>query len=283
MVGIGASTDSNELVILGHGITVPERFELVEGVFVDPSVPGLNVEDAAAGSRHFADYAAAIQGHEMATFALRVERQTADEELARRGWNALWLFHLLSLACRSPCVSLYSVSDGPKPLFGAANRNPFVRPVELIHPATPDQLGWAKRHYEAFNELTAISEFSSAMRCYGNAHQLPDMEVRIMLLWAGIEGLLSVDAELNRRLAQYAALMLDGTPAEKAAYFDEVRKAYAIRSRAVHGGKAKPAKLEVGYASAASILVRLLARCVELGRVPTPSELDHLAVSSTLR
>ncbi|GAA3725369.1 hypothetical protein GCM10022268_36580 [Sphingomonas cynarae] len=99
-----------------------------------------------------------------------------------------------------------------------------------------------------------------------------------MLLWSGIEGLLSVDAELSRRLALYAALIIDGWPEEKVRYFDQVKNAYGIRSRAVHGGKTKLEKLVEGYHMASRILADLLARCVELGRVPTPTELDHLAV-----
>jgi hypothetical protein len=120
------------------------------------------------------------------------------------------------------------------------------------------------------------------MRCFGNAHYLPDIDVRIMLLWAGIEGLLSVDAELSRRLAMYAALMIDATPDEKAEFFEEVKRAYSVRSQVVHGSKLKTDKLLRGYKSAARILIELLARCAELGRVPTPTELDRLAVGSTL-
>jgi len=60
----------------------------------------------------------------------------------------------------------------------------------------------------------------AAARAYGNAHYLFDFDTRIMLLWAGIEDLLSVDAELSRRLALYAALLHKGTPAEKIAHFD---------------------------------------------------------------
>jgi hypothetical protein len=129
-----------------------------------------------------------------------------------------------------------------------------------------------------------ISEpaFSSALRCYGNAHYLFDLDTRIMLLWAGIEGLLSVDGELNRRLALYAALLYKGSTAEKIAYFNEVKKAYAIRSRAVHGGKATKENLRLGYDASSKILVSLLARCVELGRVPSSEELDALAVSQSL-
>lgn len=100
-----------------------------------------------------------------------------------------------------------------------------------------------------------------------------------MLLWAGIEGLLSVDAELSRRLALYTALLFDGSPEEKANYFERVKKAYAIRSRAVHGAGLKKDKLEEGVREAGQILIGLIAKCVELGRIPSPSELDRLAVS----
>ncbi|MBZ9942649.1 hypothetical protein LB533_16275 [Mesorhizobium sp. BR1-1-13] len=282
MVGIVAGADSTTITIFGHGITVPERFELSAGIWLGPSLTRLDVSAAASGSGRFSDYAAALQGDEIATFEMVVEEAAGGEELVVKGWNALWLFHLLSVACGSPCLSLYSVCDGNEPKYSAASRTPFVRPVPEIHPATSRQLNWAKEHLESFESLAKIPEFESAMKCFGNAHYLPDHDIRIMLLWAGIEGLLSVDAELSRRLALYAAILMDGTPDQKAAYFDEVKKAYAIRSQAVHGAKAKPDKLVVGYSLASRILAGLLKRCVEVGRVPSPAELDRLAVGATI-
>ena len=280
MVGVAASADSKSIVILGHGLAITDPFELAAGIFVTPDFPKLDLDATVAGWRHFTDYAAALQGREIATFALRVEHDEGGKNLATKAWNALWLFHLLSVACRAPCLSLYSVCDGDQPLFSAANPSPFVRPFAAVHPATGAQLEWARRYSAKFDELIRVPEFSAAIRCYGNAHTLPEHDVRIMLLWAGIEGLLSVDAELSRRLALYAALLLDGSPDEKAAYFDEVKRAYAVRSRAVHGGGLKKGKLEEGYRTAGRILIGLIARCVELGRVPSPSELDRLAVAA---
>lgn len=96
----------------------------------------------------------------------------------------------------------------------------------------------------------------------------PEHDVRIMPLWAG---LLSVNAELSRRLALYAALL----PDEKTAYFDQVTKAYAVRSRAVHGGGLNKPKPEERYRTAGGILTGLIARCVELGCVPSAFELDR--------
>ena len=283
MVVVVADVESRLVTILGHGLTIADSFELAPGIRLSSEVPKLDFDAVASGCRRFADYAATISGKDIATFSLQITDADGGRALATKAWNALWLFHLLSVACRTPCFSLYSVSDGAKPAFSAASRTPFVRPHDSSHPASTDQLLWAQRHASTFDRLIDVPEFRAAMRCYGNAHYLPDLEVRIMLLWAGIEGLLSVDAELSRRLALYAALLHDGTPDEKAAYFDDVKKAYAVRSRAVHGAELKQAKLEEGYRSASRILVQLLARCVELGRVPSSAEMDRLAVSPILR
>ena len=282
MVGVAASVDSKSIVILGHGLTVEKEVELSAGIFVSPAIPKLDLDATVSGCRHFSDYAAAIQGSEIATFAVRVEHDDGGKILATKAWNTLWLFHLLSAACRAPCFSLYSVCDGHKPMFSAANPSPFVRPLPDMHAATSAEIEWARGYSARFDELIGVPEFSAAMRCYGNAQLLPEHDVRIMLLWSGIEGLLSVDAELSRRLALNAAIMFDGSPKEKADYFDKVKKAYAVRSRAVHGGGLKKPKLEEGYRTAGSILIGLIAKCVELGRVPTPSELDRLALSAIM-
>lgn len=282
MVGVAASVDSKAVVILGHGLTIAEEAELATGIFVSPSIPKLDLDAAAAGCPHFSDYAAVLQGNEIATFVVRVEHDDGGKALAVKAWNALWLFHLLSVACRAPCFSLYSICDGQKPLFSAATPSPFVRALPRIHAATLTEIEWARCHSATFHELIEVPEFSAAMRCYGNAQLLPEHDVRIMLLWAGIEGLLSVDAELSRRLALYAALLLDGSPDEKADYFNSVKKAYALRSGAVHGSGLKKSKLEEGCRTAQCILIGLIAKCVELGRVPSSVELDRLAVSATV-
>ena len=168
--------------------------------------------------------------------------------------------------------------DDP-PAFNAANRTLIIRPFSEVKRISTKRLEWAKKYQGSFSALIDDAVFSAAMRCYGNAQYLYDEDAKIMLLWSGIEGLLSVEAELSRRLALYAALLHQGTSEEKSAYFQYVKKAYGIRSRAVHGGATKKDDLIVGYSSASEILSRLLARCVELGRVPTAAELDALSVT----
>jgi Apea-like HEPN len=281
MVGISADAHTTEIVILGHGLTVPERSELAPGVLLEPSVPKVDLVAASASSRTFSDYLACVTASELATFCLRVQSEPG-RELVERAWNALWLFHLLSLACASPCFSLCAIAKGKSEVYSSANRNIILGPLPVTAAASPAQIAWARESVTRFDRLVAEPAFSSAMRCYGNAHYLYDLDTRIMLLWAGIEGLLAVDAELNRRIALYAALLHRGSAEEKTAHFQAVKKAYAIRSRVVHGGKASPDKLKTGYQAGSSILAGLLARCVEIGRVPSTDELDALAVANNL-
>jgi hypothetical protein len=280
MVRISVSSGVKSVFLVGQGLTVSRRVELSPHVFIEPNLPTLDLKNDRF--ENFADYAAAVFGQSVATFCLEVRDDAGGEILATKAWNTLWHFHLLSLASSSPCMPLYAVTIDKSTTCSAINRNLHtssgLEPVEIAG----DQLDWAKEHQESFNRLISVPEFNAAMRCFGNSHYLFEADMRIMLLWAGIEGLLSVEAELSRRVALYAALMFKGSADEKATYFKEVRKAYGVRSRAVHGGKADEAKLQEGYRAASLILSRLLARCVELGRVPKADELDALAASSSV-
>ncbi|MGN8116691.1 hypothetical protein [Labrys sp. 22185] len=282
MVSIRTDRSSQQVCIVGHGISLTNDFELMPGITITSTIPALDMNNVADGSKRFFDYAMVVTGHPIASFAIQITDERSPELLAVKSWNALWLFHLLSLACKVPCCSLYSVTGEAAPIYSAANRNFMMRPLTSIEKVTSSHLQWAKTNHDTFDRLIKIPAFNAAMRCYGNAHYLFDSDMRIMLLWSGIEGLLSVDAELNRRIALYAALMLDGSVDEKITFFEDVKKAYGIRSKAVHGGVTKSSMLEEGYRQASRILILLLVRCVELGRVPSVKELDALAVSSTL-
>jgi hypothetical protein len=216
----------------------------------------------------------------IASFSIEIRGHAGSKELAAKAWNALWQFHLLSVACAAPCLPLYSVSGKS---FDLVNPNLVIIPASNLHDATTPEIEWAKDHQEKFEALSKEQRFQRSMLGYANSHYLRAIESRLMLLWAGIEGLFDVDTELRRRIALYAAILDDGNNDEKFACFNRVKAAYDVRSRAVHGAGSKPAKLEEGYNSARQILIRLLAKCIELGRVPTVVELDMVAVSGRVR
>lgn len=278
---ISAWKDAKSVRITGHGLELAEPFEIAEGVVVSPDVHPLNA--LGLTSESIKERAAIETMHEIATFSIEVHDERGGKELANRGWNRLWDFHLLSLASKSPCFMLYSASAGQHgTTYSVANRNVIVNPLTVIKELSSEGLQWARENEPAFRTLIGDQQFSSAMRYFGNAHYLFDLEHRIMLLWAGIEGLLQVEAEHNRRIALYSAILMNGDEEAKSDRFDLVKKSYSLRSRVVHGAKPTKEKLEAGYSEATNLLADLLGRCVELGRVPTRDELDRASFSSNL-
>lgn len=284
MVKVVAQEGSSSTSIMGHGISVPIPFEISPGIVIRSvsKKTDLDLELVASGCEHFHEYAAVLSMSGMETFSLDVEADSGGEKLAIKTWNSLWLFHLLSIASLSPCFSLYCVSNGSTPRYSIANRNYIIRPMAEIAAVSKDDLEWAKEHLPSFDGLIKDARFGSAMRYFGNAHYLFDIDARLMLLWAGIECLLNVEAELSRRLALHSAILFDGTSDEKREHFVAVKKAYGIRSKVVHGNAPKSEKLKDSYSFASKLLAQLLRKCVELERVPTAAELDELAASSKI-
>lgn len=226
--------------------------------------------------------AAVLASQRVASFSVVVEDQAGGEALAAKGWNALWIFSLMALTCRAPVVSLYSASNDPLPKFSNANRNVFIRPLPVVNP-TDDQLAWAQGHYTAFASLLSEARFRSAQSYYNNSHYVMDHDARLMLLWAGIESLLDVDQELSRRIALHSAILFDGDPAEKAEQFRRVKRAYGIRSKVIHGNAPSKEGLGEAAAFAGEVLLGLLRKVVELGRLPSGAELDEAAAGASIQ
>lgn len=272
---------SNFVHLVGHGITIGVEREIAPGIMLSGQAP---TNDTSFGSRTVGELRETLNVMSMeplANFSLHITEDQGGQALAAKTWNALWIFHLLALACRRPVIPLYCAANhGTR--FTLANRNLVIHRLPSLAPAGDADLDWATAHFDAFHALLGENRFQNAVRCYGNAHYLFDDDAKIMLLWAGIEGLLDVDSELRRRIALHAAILLDGTPAEKALYFERVKKGYDVRSRVVHGSSVKPEMLQQGYALAGEVLLTLLRKCVELGRVPSGAELDERAAGVSL-
>lgn len=233
MVSIHAGTGS-QIWIIGHGVTVSESFVLEEGVVLVPETPSaFDGSFPSRAGRQFQEDAAMLAMEQIATFSLLIESDGGGQAIVTKAWNALWLFHLLSIACRRPVMSLYSLAEGSGRAT-LANRNLLISP-HISGPSAIEDLMWAKAHRQNFEKLTSDSKFSQAVRCLGNAHYLPDLEQRIMLFWSGIEGLIQVDGEIRRRIALTCAMIIGGSEDDKLKYYNDVKKQYDIRSRVVHG------------------------------------------------
>ncbi len=282
MIGIAVSENSKSVTLVGDGLTLTAALELTSGVDLLPGSPPLDLCTAAERAEDFKAYAIYVASQHLEKFSIRVSDAAGGKLLAARAWNGLWVFHLMSIACGKPCHSLYAACDDPQSALTSINRNVvFTRASEPRLIAEGD-IAWARRYYHSFHTLVGDPRFTPAVRALGNAHYLPDLDMAIMLLWAGIEGLLGVDAELSRRLALNGSLLIQGTADEKLAFYQRLKKAYGDRSKVVHGSSLKPEKLSSAASEAQSILIALLRRCVELGRVPTANEFDKVAAAGNL-
>src|SRR3989338_6318044 len=92
--------------------------------------------------------------------------------------------------------------------YSIASRNILTQPFKDLDFIKDGELNWARQNKSNFDKLIGNATFSSAMMCFGNAHFLPDVDMRIMLLWSGIERLLEVDSELTRRIALYSSIII---------------------------------------------------------------------------
>lgn len=271
---VGAGTN---VLIIGHGITVEREFTLSSWATITPEAPVIQPLFDGMTLREVYNILNVLKMEELADFSIRINETKGGLELATKAWNAQWICYLLTLACKTPVFDIYSLDETRDPVFMPSSVGLMVRKRPEIIAAPQDSLDWARDHFDIFYSLLDDNRFLSAMIAYGNSHYLFDPAAKVMLLWAGIEGLFGVDAELRYRIALYAAILYDGTPEEKALYFSKIKKSYDLRSRIVHGTGMKRADLKPVFALASEILCGLLRKVVSLGRVPELRELDSLA------
>jgi hypothetical protein len=278
---ISASPDSKTVCVAGRGLILASDFELAPGLMLRPNPPRHDLAEIAAGcDDNFGEYAAIVAMREEATFFLEIFDDSGAETLATKAWNALWLFHLFALSCHSPCDQLYSWSGESRVRFAVCTPHIVMRrraddPTQV----QTVQLEWSRQYMRNFDSLCRDETFERAMRSFANAHHLFGFDSRIMQIWSGIECLFKVNNEIARTVALYSALLLESaSPEARFNCYTRIKKDYSFRSMVVHGTVGKKVSLEDVYNRASSLLVSLLARCVELGRVPTSEELDKAAL-----
>lgn len=279
MTSVIASADSKIAYIAGHGILVSEEFALAPGITIRPNPPHFGLQVVADGCETLSEYAVVLAMMEFADFYLEIQEQAGGKELAAKTWNSLWLFPLLSIACQSPCTSLYSWSGSQEIRFAAATPHTAFRTPDDPIQASSDQLAWARTNLSNFEAIQKDRTFTAALMSYSNSHHLFGYKPRILQLWSGIECLFRVSSEISRTLAMYSALLLEESDVNlRYKCFKEIKKDYSVRSKVVHGTIEDEDVLKEAYTRASMLLVRLLLRCVELSRVPTTEELDRAAL-----
>jgi len=103
---------------------------------------------------------------------------------------------------------------------------------------------WIHENFESFNSMASLSEkFRFGLEASVDWRYSHDQRAAIARLWAGIEALFGISAELVYRLSITAASVLCPRGPLRVQYAAKIKKLYGIRSKAVHGDQVSPEKM----------------------------------------
>lgn len=132
---------------------------------------------------------------------------------------------------------------------------------------TKEDADWIKDNYERFNYLAAKSEgFRFALSAAVNWQYASAPRMAIAQLWSGIEALFGISSEVVYRISLQVASLLEDRGLARKDKFKEVRKLYAVRSKAVHGEELSDDKLHKAMVESFDILNKLLLVNIKKGR-----------------
>lgn len=141
-------------------------------------------------------------------------------------------------------------------------------------PLDSSESQWISTHLEKFNELASTDErFRFALEAAVDWRYAKDPRAAISRLWAGIESLFGLSAELVYRVSLFGSIGLAARGEERLKAFRRIKASYGIRSKAVHGEPLSDEKLAFGMHEAFDILRAFLLHCVLRGGVPTDDDL----------
>lgn len=137
------------------------------------------------------------------------------------------------------------------------------RSIEVIE---RDECKLIESVFVSASEMMDKPAFATAVNALWSYRQSLRPSVQLAILWAGIEALFRVQAELRFRISLLTSKFLDGDADEYIA----IRKLYDDRSKAVHEGIVKS---KVAVESTAALLHKLILKCIEINDLPNEKDL----------
>ncbi|MGB7062006.1 MAG: hypothetical protein WBF13_06595 [Candidatus Zixiibacteriota bacterium] len=142
------------------------------------------------------------------------------------------------------------------------------------------EAAWIASHFESFNRLAAEDErFRFALEAAVDWRFAKDPRAAIGRIWAGVESLLAINAELVYRVSLCAATIIAPRGPARVAAFKRVKALYGVRSKAVHGEPIAEEKLSTGLHESFELLRAMLLDAVERSAVRTQEELNKELLS----
>jgi hypothetical protein len=208
------------------------------------------------------------------------DKDLTAEQNFTLAWQVTSAIRLSSLAdLLIPAVCNYPWSTLP----GIRDNRAIIRPLEDVPQAkspmqgrkvTSAHIAWVNEHFLTFGKLLEVPAFRLASEALTTYHLQSSERMMAAHLWAGVEALVEVQAELRFRVAAYVASILEAPGVARRDLFKSVQKLYDTRSRAVHGSKIDAASLTAHALVTRELLGRLMRSCVERGGVPSAEEYE---------
>lgn len=139
---------------------------------------------------------------------------------------------------------------------------------------TQSDAEWVSMNLVKWAELLEKTNFRLAVECATTHQHHASLRMSTVSLWAGIEALFAITAELRFRLATLAASYLEERGPSRLERYRAVKKLYDFRSKAVHGMPTSDAALESHCLDVRRLLSELLCKIAESGNLPDSDEFD---------
>lgn len=262
--------------LLLSGIKVPRTVRLADGVGLLPWGDQVGPRPLLAGLDLLDQHFALLQ-LPWIDCQLRIVG-SGGADVATRAWNALWDVLLLSAIHGVPVnCGLQSTAElehfTEKSRLNVVNYRIFPPPKSDARVLSEVECTWLEMHFDAAQSLLAQHGFQNAVHCLASYHWHSLPRAQLALLWAGIEGLFSVDSEIVFRVSLYTAkFVAPGDVDQQKRIFGDVKRLYSARSKAVHGGKLK-GDPHSAVTESVELLRRLIATCIERNCLPSLDDL----------
>lgn len=270
---IGTGT---ETYLYLNGLRPREEIRLDDAVVLMPSSCSPEPVDITSKSKSEIDIGVACVFLRSVNACLRITAST-PKELAAAAWNSQWDAVLLSALYNCEVGHSFQV-DVPPERFAEAEdfrvTNYGFKGLDWgeVRSLTKAEHAWMGRHYKSAQRLMQEERYRNAVHCLASYrwHSMP--RVQLAVIWSGIEGLFQIDYELSFRLSLYVAKYLSPrNRARRRSIFDETKRLYGVRSKAVHGGKLKNPSDSVKRS--VKLLRRLVVKSAEKEGLPKGDEL----------
>lgn len=265
-----------ETYVYLNGIKPSKKVCLDEGIFLIASSCKPTPDDIIAKCKSETDIGVACLFLRSVSSYFYITAKT-PRQLAGKAWNSQWDTVLLSALYNCEIGHNFQSDVTPEYFSNANEFNVANYAFKGLNSGktkkiTVSEHKWLTDYYSSAKKLMDNDRYCNAVHNLSSYrwHSMP--RAQLALLWSGIEGLFAVDHEQAFRLSLYIAKYLSPrNRAKQKNIFNDVKKLYTTRSKAVHGGKIKDTQDSVKQSI--NILLQLVVKCAENGELPKPDDL----------